>query len=48
LIGESVIAQLLWGCILADFVSIYVAILNNVNPTPVQLIEKLKQELAQV
>jgi glucose/mannose-6-phosphate isomerase len=47
LAGESVIEQMLWGCILADFVSIYVAILNNVNPTPVQLIEKLKQELAQ-
>jgi glucose/mannose-6-phosphate isomerase len=46
--GESVIEQMLWGCILADFVSIYVAILNNVNPMPVQLIEKLKQELAQV
>lgn len=43
--GDSVIAQLLWGCILADFVSIYVAILNGVNPTPVALIEKLKLEL---
>jgi glucose/mannose-6-phosphate isomerase len=48
LAGESIIAQMLWGCILADFVSIYVAILNNVNPMPVQLIEKLKQELSQV
>ena len=45
LAGESAIEQLLWGSILADFVSIYVAILNNVNPTPVPLIEKLKQEL---
>lgn len=44
--GNSVIAQLLWGCILADFVSIYVAILNGVDPTPVPLIEKLKKELA--
>ena len=47
LVGESVIEQMLWGSILADFVSIYVAILNNVNPTPVQLIEKLKIELAE-
>lgn len=47
LAGESVIEQMLWGCILADFVSIYVAILNNVNPMPVQLIEKLKTELAE-
>lgn len=44
--GQSAIAQLLWGCILADFVSIYVAILNGVDPTPVDLIEKLKKELA--
>lgn len=43
--GDSVLAQLLWGTVLADFVSIYVAILNGVNPTPVELIEKLKQEL---
>jgi glucose/mannose-6-phosphate isomerase len=44
--GHSLIAQLLWGSILADFVSIYVAILNGVDPTPVPLIEKLKKELA--
>lgn len=44
--GETAIKQLLWGSILADFVSIYVAILNGVDPTPVPLIEKLKQELA--
>lgn len=43
--GDTIIAQLLWGSILADFVSIYVAILNGVDPTPVALIEKLKQEL---
>jgi glucose/mannose-6-phosphate isomerase len=46
LAGETIIAQMLWGSILADFVSIYVAILNGVNPTPVPLIEKLKAELA--
>src|SRR5690606_1047435 len=44
--GDTLVAQMLWGCILADFVSIYVAILNNVDPTPVALIEKLKTELA--
>lgn len=44
--GDSVIAQMLWASILADFVSIYVAILNGVDPTPVPLIEKLKLELA--
>jgi glucose/mannose-6-phosphate isomerase len=44
--GETLIKQFLWGSILADFVSIYVAILNGVDPTPVPLIEKLKKELA--
>ena len=45
LVGESLIAQLLWGSILADYASIYVAVLNGVDPTPVDLIEKLKKEL---
>lgn len=43
--GETAIAQMLWGSILSDFASIYVAILNGVDPTPVALIEKLKAEL---
>lgn len=43
--GDTLLKQLLWGSILADFVSIYLAILNNVDPTPVALIEKLKAEL---
>jgi glucose/mannose-6-phosphate isomerase len=45
LAGNTLIKQLLWGSILADYVSIYLAILNGINPTPVQLIEKLKHEL---
>jgi len=45
--GETLLAQLVWGSILADFASTYVAILNEVDPTPVVLIEKLKQELAE-
>lgn len=44
--GESVLEQMLWASVLGDFVSIYLAILNGVDPTPVALIEKLKQELA--
>ncbi len=43
--GETVLAQLLWGAILADFASVYAGLLNNVDPTPVALIEKLKVEL---
>lgn len=45
LAGDTLLKQLLWGSILADFVSIYVAVLNGVDPTPVELIEKLKKEL---
>jgi len=45
LAGDSVIKQLLWGSILADFASIYLAILNGIDPMPVELIEKLKKEL---
>lgn len=44
--GDTLLAQFLWGAILADFASTYTAILNGVDPTPVVLIEKLKQELA--
>lgn len=44
--GDTLLAQLVWGSILADFASTYVAILNQVDPTPVVLIEKLKRELA--
>lgn len=43
--GSTTIAQLLWGSILADFVCIYLASLNGVNPISVGLIEKLKVEL---
>ncbi len=43
--GETILAQLLWGAMLADFASVYAAILNSVDPTPVALIEKFKVEL---
>lgn len=46
LVGTTPIAQLVWGCILADYASIYTGILNGVDPVPVELIEKLKVELA--
>jgi len=45
LAGDNPTAQLLWGSILADFVSIYLAILNGVDPTPVDLVEKFKAEM---
>lgn len=43
--GKTQLEQMLWADILADFTSIYVAILNGVDPTPVELVEKLKVEL---
>lgn len=45
LAGDTEIKQLLWGMILADFVGIYLAVLNGVDPTPVDLVNELKAEL---
>lgn len=44
--GSTILQQMLWVVTLGDMVSIYTAILNGVNPTPVDLIEKLKKDLA--
>ncbi len=44
--GESRLAQMLWGATLADFVSVYLGILNGVDPMKVELVEKLKTELS--
>lgn len=44
--GDTPLQQMLWANVLADFSSIYVAILNGVDPTPVDLVERLKVELA--
>jgi glucose/mannose-6-phosphate isomerase len=43
--GDTVLQQLLWAVTLGDFTSIYLALLNGVNPTPVDLVEKFKKEL---
>jgi glucose/mannose-6-phosphate isomerase len=43
--GETLLEQILTTIALGDFVAIYTAILGNINPTPVDLIEKLKKEL---
>jgi glucose/mannose-6-phosphate isomerase len=44
--GDTLIQQLLWALLFGDFVSLYLALLNGINPTPVEIIEKLKQQLA--
>ncbi len=43
--GGTLLEQLLWAVNFGDFVSIYLALLNGLNPTPVELVEKFKQEL---
>lgn len=44
--GTTQAEQLFYSLMLGDFVSVYLSILNGLNPTPVELIEKLKVELA--
>ncbi|MBA3758689.1 bifunctional phosphoglucose/phosphomannose isomerase [Candidatus Saccharibacteria bacterium] len=43
--GGTVLEHLLWTIALGDFVSLYTALLNGLNPTPVDLIEKFKTSL---
>ncbi len=43
--GETLLEQLLWAGVFGDFVSIYLALLNGLNPAPVELVEKFKKEL---
>jgi glucose/mannose-6-phosphate isomerase len=43
--GQTILEQLLYLVALGDFTSLYLALLNNLNPTPVELIEKFKQAL---
>ncbi|HEY5152846.1 MAG TPA: bifunctional phosphoglucose/phosphomannose isomerase [Candidatus Saccharimonadales bacterium] len=43
--GKTLLEQLLWTIALGDFVTIYAALLNGLNPAPVDLIEKFKKAL---
>ena len=43
--GSSQIQQILYTILLGDFVSGYLAILNGVDPTPVDLVEEFKKKL---
>jgi glucose/mannose-6-phosphate isomerase len=40
--GETLLQQLLWSSNFGDYTSLYVALLNGLDPTPVDLVEKLK------
>lgn len=43
--GETKLQQMLWSIMLGDFTTAYLALLNQVDPTPVDLVEKFKKEL---
>jgi len=43
--GSNTLEHLLYLSVFGDFVSLYLALLNGLNPTPVELIEKFKTEL---
>ncbi len=43
--GDTILEQLLWTMVFGDFVTIYLGILNGLNPAPVELIETFKKEL---
>lgn len=43
--GETILQQLLWAANMGDFVSLYLALLNGLNPTPVDLVEDFKVAL---
>ena len=43
--GETLLEQLVWTVAYGDFVTVYLALCNNVNPAPVDLVEKFKTEL---
>ena len=44
--GDYLLARMMYSIYLGDFVSYYLAIDNRTDPTPVDIIEQLKQELA--
>ena len=44
--GSNILEQMLYCIMLGDFTTLYTAILNGLNPAPVDLVEKLKKELA--
>lgn len=45
--GADVFEQLAWTIVYGDFVSLYLAILNGINPGPLELVDKLKVALSE-
>ena len=44
-VGENLVERVLAGVLLEDLVSVYLAALDGVDPTPVEAIDRLKAEL---
>lgn len=44
-VGKTILEQLVSTIVLGEYVSIYLALLNGVNPTPVDLIAKFNKEI---
>jgi len=44
-LGDTLPQQMFWASMFGDFVCTYVALLNGIDPTPVDLVEKFKAEL---
>ena len=45
--GETRTARMLWGVMLGDLVSLHVAAARGVDPSPIEMIDRLKGELGQ-
>ncbi len=45
--GDNVVKQMMWSIVYGDFVSLYLAILNGLNPMPLEMVDKLKQALSE-
>lgn len=43
--GKTLLEQLLWTVLMGDFTTLYLGLLNGLNPAPVELVERLKKEL---
>ena len=46
--GESPLSQMMSAVLLGDYVSYYLALLNNVDPSPVAVIDYLKERLGKI
>lgn len=45
--GKDLLEQLLWSLSFGDFVGIYLGLASGINPTPLELVDKLKQALTE-